>query len=363
MSTTDDASAFSRRIVQILNDGALNLALGIGYRLGLFEALDTLDAPCPAGEIAATAKLDERYVAEWLGVVATGGIVEVTPAPDGGDLFRLPKAHGDLLCRRAGSDNLGVYTQEIPLLTDAALEAVCQGFSTGQGVAYEHYPRFQAFMGELAAAKHRKVLVGTFLPSVDGGRLVDRLERGITVCDLGCGEGVALNLMAQAFPSSRFVGIDINDDGLTAGRREAAGLNLDNVAFVKADAAQLVDDPHRQEAYDYITAFDAVHDQTRPLAVLRGVQAMLKPDGLFSMVDVAAASAIYDNRHHPMGPFLYTVSLMHCMPVGLAHGGMGLGMMWGRHRALDLLHQAGFGRVAVHEIPDDPFNLHYECRK
>ena len=64
-----------------------------------------------------------------------------------------------------------------------------------------------------------------------------------------------------------------------------------------------------------------------------------------------------------MGPFLYTVSLMHCMPVGLVGGGAGLGMMWGRQKAVQMLNEAGFKTVQVLDIPEDPFNLHFLCRK
>jgi len=115
--------------------------------------------------------------------------------------------------------------------------------------------------------------------------------------------------------------------------------------------------------FDYVTAFDAIHDQTRPLDVLRGVNHMLTPDGRFSMVDIAANSNLADNLAHPMGPFLYTVSLMHCMPVGLEGGGAGLGMMWGREKAVEMLRDAQFQKVQVLEMPDDPFNLHFFCCK
>ena len=90
---------------------------------------------------------------------------------------------------------------------------------------------------------------------------------------------------------------------------------------------------------------------------------MLVADGLFSMVDIAARSNLGDNLDHSMGPFLYTVSLMHCMPVGLVDGGAGLGMMWGREKAVEMLKAAGFQKVQVLEMPDDPFNLHFFCQK
>ncbi|HKK09461.1 MAG TPA: hypothetical protein VJ939_01435, partial [Bacteroidales bacterium] len=86
------------------------------------------------------------------------------------------------------------------------------------------------------------------------------------------------------------------------------------------------------------------------------------PGGMFSMVDIDAASDPAGNLDHPMGPFLYTVSLMHCMPVGLSENGMGLGMMWGRDQAVSLLTQAGFINIQVLEMEHDPFNVHYLCR-
>jgi ubiquinone/menaquinone biosynthesis C-methylase UbiE len=275
----------------------------------------------------------------------------------------LPQEHADLITRRAGPANLGVYTQEIPLLTRCALNEVLAGFETGQGVGYAHYPRFQQFMGQLADAKHREVLVDTFLPSVDQGDVVRRMTAGIQVCDLGCAEGVALILMAQAFPRSRFVGLDISDEALDKARADAQDQGLTNITFLHRDAAALNTSSDLAGTFDYVTAFDAIHDQTRPLAALRGVHALLKPGGVFSMVDIAAGSRLADNRDHPMGAFLYTVSLMHCMPVGLVDGGTGLGMMWGREKAVSLLQEAGFDTVAVSEIPQDAFNLHFCCRK
>jgi SAM-dependent methyltransferase len=354
---------FSKKMIDILNYGSLNLAMAIGYRTGLFDAMDGFDEPQDVEAIAQKSGLNRRYVKEWLGVMATGGVVEVAADEDDRSRYRLPKAHADVLTRRSGNANLGVYTQEIPLLTTCAMEAVLEGFHSGQGVAYENYPRFQAFMSELANAKHRQVLVEKFLPWVADGRILKNLQSGIRVCDLGCGEGLATVLMARAYPASRFTGIDISADALDTARQGAEAGHLKNVEFVMLDAAD--EQTHRQyaAAFDYVTAFDAIHDQSRPLAALKGVHAMLKPGGLFSMIDIAAESRVAGNLDHPMGPFLYTVSLMHCMPVGLVNGGTGLGMMWGRQKAVEMLGEAGFVQVDVQQIPEDPFNLHYLCEK
>jgi len=99
------------------------------------------------------------------------------------------------------------------------------------------------------------------------------------------------------------------------------------------------------------------------MAALNGVFHMLKPGGYFSMVDIAARSDLLENLEHPLGPFLYTVSLMHCMPVGRVDGGAGLGMMWGREKATQMLSDAGFSDIQVTPVPEDPFNDHFLCRK
>ena len=354
--------AFGNRMTDILNQGALNLAMGIGYRLELFDAMAASSSPLSARALAQKADLDTRYVREWLGIMVTGKIVDLMEKKDDPlgeeSLYQLPPEHAAFLTRKSGANNMGVYTQELPLLTRLAMDEVAHGFQTGEGVPFSAYPRFQDFMGQLSDAKHEQVLVEKFLPGVDGGKILEKLKQGIRVCDLGCGQGVALELMAKAFPASFFVGVD-NDPVSLAAAQKKGGCNLE---FVLADAVTLSGKGGWADQFDYVTAFDAIHDQSRPLESLKAVGHILKPGGIFSMVDIDAASGHGGNLSHPMGPFLYTVSLMHCMPQGLDNKGAGLGMMWGRERAVALLKQAGFTRVDLCEMAHDPFNIHYQCR-
>jgi ubiquinone/menaquinone biosynthesis C-methylase UbiE len=362
-NSAENPKPFSKTMTDILNYGSLNLAMAIGYRTRLFDFMDESDSPQSVTEIAEKSALNERYIKEWLGIMVCGGIVELSMNQNGEEFFFLPKSHGDLLTRRAGNANLGVYTQEIPLLTESVMEYVIQSFYTGEGIDYCHYPKFQAFMSQLANAKHVRVLVKDFLPAVDAGRILKKIKSGIRVCDLGCAEGVALILMAEAFPDSNFYGIDISKEAIQKAKAAAKKKGLKNVKFINIDAAILKDTPEFKCYFDYVTAFDAIHDQNRPLESLIGIYSILKTDGCFSMIDIAAGSSLSQNTKHPMGAFLYTVSLMHCMPVGMADGGAGLGMMWGREKAVQMLEKAGFSKIEVQEIPNDSFNLHFFCRK
>ena len=370
---------FSDKLIQILNHGALNLALGLGYSLKIFDVMDEIGEPADLEILAKATGLDNRYLKEWLGIMVTGEIITLVANPQNKknprqiilaekkdqekdeekEWYYLPPAHADVLTRRAGNSNLGVYTQETPLLTLSAMEAVQKGFLTGEGVSFDHYPQFQGFMSELSNAKHKQVLIKDFLPSVEDGRLVKSLGQGIQVCDIGCGEGVALILMAKAFPNSRFLGLDNHEAAISIAKKAAQNMGLPNARFRISDAAQIQGDRQMFQKFDYVTAFDAIHDQSHPTKVLEGIRAMLKPGGLFSMVDIKASTRLAKNIDHPMGPFLYTVSLMHCMPVGLNDQGRGLGMMWGKEQALTLLARAGFDRVDALKIPNDPFNLHF----
>lgn len=353
---------FATRIGQVLEAGALNVALGLGYELGLFEALDGSD-PLGLAELATKAQVDPRYLREWLGAMVAGDVVEVTAGDvSGEERYSLPPERGAVLCRRGGSANLGVYTQELGLLTEAALDGVRTGFRSGRGLGYERYPAFHTFMGELADRKHEQTLVQEFLPGIAEGAILKSLQSGTEVCDLGCGNGRALLLLAEAFPQSQFTGIDFDRGALAAGEAAADFKGLKNLRFVACDAATLAERPGDLAGrFSWITAFDAIHDQADPSAALRGVRALLAPEGRFSLVDIDAESELIANKYRPFATFLYTVSLLHCLPIGLGPEGTGagLGMLWGRQRARSLLSEAGL--KVLEEKPCDAFNVHYLC--
>jgi SAM-dependent methyltransferase len=340
------AEAFAGRVMQVVNDGMLSLMMSVGHRTGLFDVMAGMGA-ADGPSIAAAAGLQERYVREWLGAMVTGGIVEL----DGG-LFRLPPEHAASVTRAAGPGNLASFTQFIAMLGSVEGDIV-RCFREGGGVPYSEFPEFQRLVAEDSAMVFDAALLDVVLPLVPG--LPARLRDGIDVADVGCGSGHAINLMAAAYPASRFVGYDLSAEGVASGAAESAAGGLTNTTFVERDVATLGGPP----AFDLVTTFDAVHDQADPARVLRGIHDVLRPGGTYLCVDVRAASDLAENIDHPLGPFLYTVSCMHCMTVSLAQGGTGLGAVWGERLALDMLAEAGFDDVHVATIEGDIGNNYY----
>ena len=343
---------FGERMVDVLNDGALALMTSIGHRTGLFDAMAGL-SPSTSTEIASAADLNERYVREWLGAMVVGGVVEHDPE---GNTYRLPPEHASLLTRDAAPDNFAAFMQYVSVLGSVE-DRIVESFKHGGGVPYSAFPRFQEVMAEDSGQTVLPALLDHILPLVPG--LTRRLEEGIEVMDVGCGSGRALNLMARAFPNSRFTGYDLSEEGISRGRAEAERNGASNIRFEVKDASKL----DEAEGYDLITTFDAIHDQAKPAVVLEGIADALRPDGVYLMQDIAGSSHVHNNLDHPLGPFLYTVSTMHCMTVSLAQNGDGLGAMWGEEKAREMLREAGFDNVEVKQLPHDLQNYYYIATK
>jgi SAM-dependent methyltransferase len=346
----DAVERFAGTLLSTFTAGMTTLMIDLADRTGLLDALAA--GPGTSSELAGRAGLAERYVRECLGALATADVVTYD-ARSG--RFTLPPEHAVCLTG-PGSANLAPIARLATLLAPH-VAGVARAFREGGGVPYEEFrPEFTAVMDRLSRGLLDGQLLDGIVPQVDG--LATRLARGARVADVGCGTGHAVNLLARAFPASRFTGYDIADDAIEAGRAEAAEWELTNASFAVLDAVALPPEP----GFDVVFAFDSIHDQADPAGVLAAVRRALTPDGVFVMMDIKAASRLEDNLGNPFAPWLYAVSTLHCMTVSLAQGGAGLGTVWGEEVALAMLDEAGFGTVTVHDVPDDPFDSVYVAR-
>ena len=352
MTAPETAEAFTERMIAAIDGASLALLVSIGHQTGLLDTIAGLP-PSTSTRIAEAAGLNERYVREWLGGMTTGHVVDYDAATR---TYSLPAHRAGVLTRAAGPDNLALVALFLPLLSEVE-QKVIGCFGEGGGLPYSEFPRFHTLMAEMSGAVFDRALVDVVLPLV--ASLPERLRSGADVADFGCGSGHAINVMAQAFPASRFTGIDFSEEAIATGVQEAARLGLNNATFESHNLTDL----DKTDAFDVITVFDAIHDQAQPARVLENIYAALRPGGVFLMADIKASSRLEENVDVPMSTYLYTTSLMHCMTVSLALDGAGLGAAWGRQLATKMLGDAGFDDVQVAEVESDPINNYYLAYK
>ena len=341
---------FARKLFGHYTSGILTLLVDVGHKTGLFEA--AAKGTGTSQEIADRAGLDERYVREWLAAMATAAVIEYDAESKS---FTLPPEHA-LCLTGSSSRNLAAGSQNLSMLSKR-LPRIVECFRAGGGVSYSEYrPDFTEAMDASWRLLYDGLLIKGFLPAAKG--LPERLKSGIRVADVGCGTGHAVNLMAREYPASTFVGYDLGEDAITKARAEARELGLGNAAFEVLDVTRLPAEP----AFDLITSFDAIHDQRDPATVLRRVADALAPGGVYLMVEPKASSRLEENIGNPFAPYIYGMSVLHCMTVSLAAGGAGLGTAWGEQTARRMLGEAGFGSIEVVDAPG-PQNSIYICHR
>lgn len=346
------ARQFLDQMVATMNGGAMALMCSLGHRAKLFDVMAGM-APSTPAQIAAAAGLAERPVTEWLNAVTVGGILDHDPEAG---TYHLPAEHAGLLTRAAGTLNLANGLQfigQMGRVEDEVLEAM----ATGSGVPYTAYSSFHRLMAEVSGQRFDHGLVQHVVPSVPG--LVDALESGIDMADVGCGSGRAVHILAKAFPNSRFCGFDISTHTIGLATEVAADQGLTNATFEVRDGTALGE----RDRFDVMTTFDAIHDQAFPDQAFASVLAALRPGGRYLCVEPNASSHVHGNHDRAHAPFLYTVSTMHCMQVSLAAGGEGAGAAWGREQIEARLGAAGFVDIERTSIPTDRTNDYWQSRK
>jgi len=346
------AEAFAGRLCEVLDSGAVAVMMSIGHRTGLFDVMAALPASTSV-DIAAKAELAERYVREWLAVMVTGRVVDYDPAHR---LYWLPPEHAACLTRTAPLGNFAVYGQFVALM-GAMQDRVLDCFENGEGTSYDDYPCFHQIMAEDSGQNVTAQLFECILPLVDG--VDERLQRGIDVLDAGCGRGSALLAMAKRFPTSRFVGYDLCEDTIGFANKTARDAGLGNIRFEVRDLTNFDD----KAQFDFITTFDAVHDQKDPQGLIQGLCGALKQGGVYLMQDIGGSAKLENNLDFPTASLLYAMSCVHCMPISLGQGGAGLGTMWGWETAEAMLNSAGFREVKRHVLPHDPMNVWFVAHK
>jgi SAM-dependent methyltransferase len=319
----------------------------VGVRTGLWESLAA--GPASPSELAARSSAAEPYVREWLRSQAAADYVRYEPATG---RYSLPPAVAAVMA----ADPLRSLVEGTGLQAAAQWAEAAryeEAFRTGNGIGWdEHGPAHSRGMDLISRAVVVPALAG-WLPALDGAA---RLETGGAVADVGCGYGAPTIAMAQAFPRSCFLGIDVDDGSVAWARKAAAEAGLGGrVAFEVADAAGL---PGRD--YDLVTFFDCLHDLGDPAGALRRARETLAPGGSVLLVEHAGSERTEENLN-PVGRFFYAASALVCTPNAVAHGGAGLGSMPGEATLRAVAAEAGFSQVRRVDV-DAPLNILLQLR-
>lgn len=323
----------------------------LGFRLGLFDALNE-GGPATAGELAARAGgLTERYVREWALAQAANGYIDYDPAAE---TFSLSPEQAMVFASRESP----VYLAGAFDLVAAMIEGepkVENSFRTGGGVRWgDSAGCLFCATGAFFRPGYVNNIVQNWLPALEG--VEGKLRSGAKVADIGCGVGFSTLLMAEAFPNSRFVGFDFHEPSVEEARRHAEAHGVSQrVSFEAASAKDIEDD-----GFDLVTAFDCLHDMGDPRGCARHMRQILKDDGTWMIVEPIAGDRPADNLH-PVGRLYYNASTMICVPTSLDQEvGEALGAQAGEARLSEVVRDGGFTRVR--RATEGPFNMVLEAR-
>ena len=339
------------RALSDLSAGYGGVMISLGDKLGLYKA--TAGAgPLSSRELAARAGCAERYVREWLNAQVAGGYVDYH-APS--DTYELSPEQA-LVLADADSPLFMPSAWEVPASMWFDEEKALQAFRTGRGVAWgEHDGRLHCGVASFYRNAYRGSLLAEWLPALDG--VVERLEAGITVADVGCGHGHSTIVMAEAYPNSRFHGFDTHAASIDAARRNAAEAGLEHrVRFEVADAVG-----YPEVGYDLICFFDCLHDMGDPIAGARHAADALAPGGTVLLVEPFANDRLEDNVS-TVARLYYAASATLCCAHAISEGGrLVLGAQAGEARLAEVCSRAGF--THVRRAAETPFNLILEVRR
>src|SRR5256714_179219 len=329
----------------------LNTALVVmGDKLGLYRALAGAGPLTPA-ELADRTDTAERYVREWLNAQAAGGYVEYDPESG---RYTLPPEQTVALTDSESPAFLPGFFQialgsvnDSPRITEAARSGAGVGWHEHVHDVFEGCERF-------FRPGYNANLLPSWLPALDG--VLEKLERGAKVADVGCGHGSSTILLAKAFPNSTFFGSDYHEGSIATARQRAEEAGVaDRVQFESAPAAS-----YAGSGYDLVTMFDCLHDMGDPVGAARHVRKTVADDGTWMIVEPKAGDRIEDNLN-PVGRAYYGFSTLLCTPASLSQEvGLALGAQAGEARIADVVSAGGFTRFRRAE--ETPFNLVFEAR-
>lgn len=349
----DRLREYAREVFGALSGAMTSAMIYLGDQLGLYRTLADAGA-VTSDQLAERTGLSERWLREWLQQQGAAGILDY----QGEGRFEL-SPEGEALLADETHPSFGAgFFSSLPQQM-GVLERLPESFRTGRGLPYDAFgPEGARGIERGLAPWFRALLVPAVLPRLDG--VVEALDAGVAVADVGCGAGVALLEMARAYPRSRFHGYDISRHALARAERNRVEVGVQNASFHDAALEPLPEDAR----FAFVTTFDCLHDMTDPAAMIAAIRRAIRPDGTWLIADIKGRPTYEQNvAENPMAAMMYGTSVLSCMSSALSEeGGLGLGTL-GFHekRAREMVAAAGFGRFEPLDLRH-PVNAFYVVR-
>lgn len=321
----------------------------IGDKLGLYRAM-AFEGPMNSETLASKTGTTERYVREWLINQAAGGYLEHDP--ETGNYF-LPDEHAVALTDESSPFYVAGGFQVVSSLQKAE-ERITSIFVSGEGMLWgEHHHDLFEGTERFFRPSYVGNLVNDWIPALDG--VLEKLQKGAVVADIGCGHGASTMIMARAFPNSVFTGYDNHAPSIEKAKAYAALEGLNNVRFEVASAQEF---PAR--SYDLACYFDCLHDMGDPVGALQHAYECLDDDGTLMVIEPMAGMRTQDN-FNPVGRVYSGASVLCCSPNAMASGGYVLGTVASDSALEAVARKSGFTRFR--RATEGPFNRVFEIRK
>jgi SAM-dependent methyltransferase len=345
----DKLNAFMGRFVGDLGAVMHAATIVVGDQLGLYKKL--AEGPTDVETLARRTETDPRYLREWLSAQAASGYVEYDPATQH---FSLSEEQAFALAEE-GSPAFIPGAFQIAVAQFKAIPKMAKAMQTGLGLGWHEHDS-ALFHGTERFFRPGYVanLVSSWIPALDG--VEARLKAGAKVADVGCGHGASTILMAQAYPTSTFVGYDYHEPSIEQARKSANEAGI--AERVRFETARAQDFPGTD--YDLVAIFDALHDMGDPVGAAAHVRSSLKPNGTWLIVEPFANDKLQDNLN-PVGRVFYSASTFICTPASRSQEvGACLGAQAGEARLREVVTKGGFSRFR--RASETPFNLVLEAR-
>lgn len=351
-SDSKAAALFAFNVWKYKEGQLVSLMMHIGDRLGIYRHMDGL-GPTTAAELSKELALQERWILEWFRGQAAAGLLE--RGPD--DTYELSDIGAEVLAREDSSLIFAAGAMNAPTSPDV-IDQLMESFRSGKGITWnEHGSEQAANMDRMLGVWTRRALLSKVIPTF--ADVEAALEMGIEVLEIGCGAGAPMIVLAEAFPKSRFTGVDPSTHAIDMGNAKIAGQGLSNVELV-AGYGETFESPSR---YGLVLTFDCLHDMPRPDLAMQNIRKHIADDGAWLVKEIRCGDSFEENSKNPVLALMYGFSVTGCLSSSLSQpDGLGLGTLGLPPSLLkEMTEQAGFTSFEIHDF-EEPANLYYEIR-